>query len=159
MTPSRSAFPLPVEEPDGRDLLRRRVRTLLAMAAVAAVAAVGLIFAVVVVLTHPSTDVEPPHPGQLKATVVSPDGRLDARIYLVTRFFTLQTEVTLRRATGAQRGLEVSLGCTENDDGVAIDEVYFAAADTVTARDYNGTEHTITFDPITLQPETTIGPC
>jgi hypothetical protein len=52
----------------------------------------------------------------------------------------------------------VSFGCTEDDDGLDIVAVT-VETDSIVARNYNGAQQTIRFDPRTLRPEAILGPC
>jgi hypothetical protein len=108
------------------------------------------------------TEAEPPsHPGTATATVVSADSRIEATIYRIDPLtsFGPMTEVTLGLTAAGIAHDEVTLGCTEDDDGLSIVEVRFITADTLMLRNYNGDEQTIKFNPQTLQPASTIGHC
>jgi hypothetical protein len=117
--------------------------------------------AAAVVLTQTGTETRASHPGTTTSAVRSADGRIEATIYRINPFLSFgpKTEVTLRLTAAGMPQTEVSLGCTEDDDGLSIVEVKFVAADTLVVRNYNGDEQTITFDPHRLQPTETLGTC
>jgi hypothetical protein len=148
---------LSADPPNGGDRGTRRKGAALVLAGLTLVAAAA---AAGVVLTDRDQDSPAPHRGKQKAAFRSADGRIEAAVYWFAPFgrFGAVTEVVLRPAGAAATRDAVSFGCTEDDDGLSIVAVT-VGPDSIVARNYNGDERTIRFDPRTLQPEATLGSC
>ncbi|MFI5910371.1 hypothetical protein [Dactylosporangium sp. NPDC051541] len=146
---------------DPSDRGERRVRRTGAALVVAGLTLVAAVMAAVVVLTDRDEGPPPaPHRGDQRATFRSDDGRIEAAVYRINapgRFGPV-TEVVLRPAGATLSRDMVSFGCTDDDDGLTIVAVT-VRPDSIVARNYNGDERTIRFDPGTLRPEATLGSC
>jgi hypothetical protein len=138
----------------------RQARRKAAARVIAGLTLVAAVAAAIVVFTDRDDDVPVSHPGRQQAVFRSVDGRLDAAIYWINAFtrWNAVTEVVLRPAGATADRDMVSFGCTEDDDGLFIVAVT-VEADSIVTRNYNGAEQTIRFDPRTLRPEATLGPC
>ena len=148
---------LSAESPDRE---QRRTRQKAAARLIAGATLLAAVAAAIVILTDRDEDIPAAHPGRQEAVFRSADGRIEAAVYWINPFarWTAITEVVLRPAGATADRDMVSFGCTPDDDGLAIVAVT-VGTDSILARNYNGDEQTIRFDPQTLRPEATLGLC
>jgi hypothetical protein len=132
---------LSAESPDGQE---RQGRRKAAACLVAGVRLVAAIVAAIVIFTDRDDEVPVSHPGRQQAVVRSADGQIEAAVYWINSSarWSAVTEVVLRPAGN---GLDIIAVTVETDS--------------IVARNYNGAQQTIRFDPRTLRPEATLGPC
>lgn len=148
---------LKAESPDGQE---RQGRRKAAACLIAGVTLVAAIVAAIVISTDRDDEVPVSHPGRQQAVFRSADGQIEAAVYWINSSarWSAVTEVVVRPAGVTADHAMVSFGCTEDDNGLDIVAVT-VETDSIVARNYNGAQRMIRFDPRTLRPEATLGPC